>query len=77
MATIDSAGGLIPFGLLMDTAVPWHDSMGKPFDPVDFASRIQSGALDGQLHEELARLSREQLEQVATLLSEDGERQEA
>jgi len=45
--------------------------MGEPFDAALFVSRMQAGVFDGKLHEELASLSREQLEQVAELLNEE------
>ena len=44
--------------------------MDEPFDPALFVSRVQAGFYDGHLNQELARLSHEQLEQVALLLSE-------
>ena len=61
---------LIPFGLALAAPVLSDYLMDKLFDPGEFVSKMQSGAFDGRLHDELAKLSREQLEQVAMVLSE-------
>lgn len=60
---------LILFDLFLVATVLYEHLMDKSFDPVQFVSRMTSGAFDGRLHEELARLSQEQLEQVAALLA--------
>lgn len=43
--------------------------MGESFDAAMFVCKIQAGVFDGKLHQELAKLSHEQLEQIAELLA--------
>jgi hypothetical protein len=40
------------------------------FDANEFLQRLMSGQLDGRLHEEIRKLSYEQLEQVALRMAE-------
>lgn len=44
--------------------------VGEPFDAALFFARMQAGMFNDWLYEELAKLSREQLEQLAELLAE-------
>jgi len=44
-------------------------SLREPFDAALFVARLQAGMFDGHLHQELAKLSHEQLEQVAKVLA--------
>jgi hypothetical protein len=44
--------------------------MDPPFNAVAFFAQMQSGEFGGRLREELSKLTREQLEQVALLLVE-------
>jgi hypothetical protein len=68
--TTDLAPPLIPFGLVLDIPLLLHPLMEKPFDPSLFVAMMRQGAFDGRLHEELANLTREQLEQLVLLLPE-------
>lgn len=44
--------------------------MDETFDAAVFVSKVRAGVFNGALHEELAKLSREDLEQVAAILAE-------
>ena len=50
--------------------MPFPAVVGDTFDPAMFLATVQSGALDGRLHQELAKLIRDQLEEVAKQLIE-------
>lgn len=44
--------------------------MDEAFDAAVFVSKVRAGVFNGALHEELAKLSREHLEQVAAILAQ-------
>jgi len=44
--------------------------MSNTFDAAAFLARLQTGEFDGQLHQVIATLTHEQLEQVALLMAE-------
>ncbi len=48
----------------------WLSRMDHSFKAREFLDRINKGLLDGQLYEELNKLSRQDLEEVARLLAE-------
>jgi hypothetical protein len=48
--------------------------MDRPFDAAEFLSELESEELNGRMNQELAKLSREELEQVAALLARKLER---
>jgi hypothetical protein len=44
-------------------------SVGAQFTPEEFLSRLDSGEFDDRVNEEIGRLSNEELERVAVLMS--------
>jgi len=43
--------------------------MDRRFQPEEFLNKLHDGAFDGHLHEELRKLSNEQLEQLVLLMA--------
>jgi hypothetical protein len=41
----------------------------RPFDAAEFLERLNRGEFDGRVHQEIRKLSQEQLEQIALLMA--------